>query len=339
MQKVKLAVCIGDKEYEGRFLNCLMKHYPNQFELYVLKEPEGMEPQRRYDVILASDLPKEGILAMEKRGEPLVYLFDSRDSSGYPETKEAVLVEKYQEVNRIMEKILSCVSEEGDITAACGTIPAKARRVAVYSLTETGYQLPFALLMGGILGEKEKVLFIDMQEHSGFSQVREKDQLLGLEDFFIMAAGGNYSRTRMLSGIGRLGSLDYVYPVEQGEFLGEIQGETCRNMLAMIDAELEYDVILVNLGTYFPGFVNFLSDCHSLYLLEGHGGSCPWREASFLKEMEQSGNEEWKERIHRVEIPALSGIGSTYEELADQWKWNEMGELIRRITAQYAGMV
>ena len=40
MAKLKLALCMEDREYQNRFTNCILNHYQNQFELHVFTDIE-----------------------------------------------------------------------------------------------------------------------------------------------------------------------------------------------------------------------------------------------------------------------------------------------------------
>ena len=78
-------------------------------------------------------------------------------------------MDKYQEVNKIVDEILKQIGEE--IKNASGGVKQKLQVLAVYSLAENEMQLPFAVTLSSILSENEKVLLLDLQENSGLSQL------------------------------------------------------------------------------------------------------------------------------------------------------------------------
>jgi hypothetical protein len=101
-------------------------------------------------------------------------------------------------------------------------------------------------------------------------------------------------------------------------------------LLQMLGEEQEYSMILLNLGSRFSGFFEILNQCQNLYLMTRNGGLCQWREYEFMEEAAKRGYPNLSDRITRVEIPAMT-VPTSCERLVEQWKWNELGDLIRRM--------
>ena len=66
-------------------------------------------------------------------------------------------MDKYQEVNKIVDEILKQIGEE--IKNASGGVEQKLQVLAVYSLAENEMQLPFAVTLSSILSETKKFCF------------------------------------------------------------------------------------------------------------------------------------------------------------------------------------
>jgi hypothetical protein len=336
MEKVKLAACIGDYEYRNRFMRCLMGHYRDKFELHVFSEGDQLleETDHKYDVLLCADCPDRIGRIAQTRDEPLLYLWDEQQED--MEVKELmqgeriVFVDKYQEVNRIVDEILQQVAGEIREVKERGMLFPRTRLHAVYSLAENEYQLPFVVTLASILGEHAKVLILDLQENSGLSRMAE-EQLAGLEELLVMAESGKYTKKRLLSCIAHMEKLDIVYPAKNTECICEAGKATHMRMLRMLQQELDYDVILLNMGARFVGFFEVLSQCQEIYLMQNRSGLCRWREYEFVEEMTKKGYTGITERMTKVEIPPASEPVTSCERLVEQWKWNEFGDLIRRM--------
>ncbi len=333
MQKVKLALCIGDVEYAKRFTNCLLGYYRNQFELHIFSEPtQLMEEEKLYDVLLISDWGKDLEAFVKHRQEPIVYLWEEEDvATNFMEEGRICFVDKYQEVNQIVNEVLKNIGDEIREVQVYGALTPKCRVIAVYSLSETQYQIPFAVTMAAILSEQQRVLLIDTQENSGFSQFAKHEGSMGLEDALVMAESGTYAKNRLLSSIGHLEHVDYIYPAENTECLCEAGSELYLKLIHMLKKELEYDVILINFGARYVGFFEVINHCQEVYLIQKKGQIAQWREYEFLEEIHNKGYDELEAKITRVEIPPLQGPVTSCERLVEQWKWNEFGDLIRRM--------
>lgn len=327
MKKVRLAVFIGDEEYRNRLMNCMMKHYGEDMEFHVFEDREQVSPEKnRFDLWLLGDC--EEILE-EEFAVPVLYV--TEDGKALSAAEGVVFTEKYQEINRIVEFIMGLVPEERCVFSDSGNIMGKTDVAAVYALSENEYQLPFSLTLGAVLGEQKRAVLVDLQENSGITQATEGGGEAGIEELLIMAASGSYSKKRLSACIGRGNGMDYVYPAENAENLCEAEGKVYTRILSLLGEELGYETIILNLGTRFPGFLDVLRASNQIYLLRRTNGLSKWREKEFMKEIERRGYPEVRDRIQPVEIPIISTPAMSFERLVEQWKWNEMGDMIRRV--------
>lgn len=344
MQKIRVGICIADAEYEKRFTNCLMNHYRTQVELHIFSGTDQLlaQDEQEIDICILSDCWEEFGEVRDRVRKPVVYLWDPEEETISTCGKELEggihFVDKYQEVNRIMDEVLKRIGEEIKEVQENGFIKPKTRVAAVYSLSENEYQLPFAVTLASILSEKERVLVLDMQENSGLTQMVSCESTYGLEELLVMAEGGKYSYNRMSECIGHLDRADFVYPLKNTESLCEISSGTYLKLIQMLCSEMDYDIIIVNLGARFLGFFEVLNNCHEIYFMQKKGGLCKWREYEFMQEMAQKGYTKLKDRMVRVETPQLNTPVNTCERLVEQWKWNEFGDLIRGMMPEVAAV-
>lgn len=329
MHKIKLAVCIKDAEYKKRFVNCLMNHYRNQLELHIFTGAEELLQADRgtfHAILLSGDVVPD----QEFEEVPKFYLTEEAGLLEESPKKGVWYVDKYQEVSRIVEEVLKHIGSEICQLQKDGQITEGTKFTGVYSLSESEYQLPYAVTYGSILSEREPVLLIDLQENSGFSQMKEQEHTMGLEELLIMAENGKYSKTKLISCIGHMGYVDMVYPAVNTECLCEADAQTYSRLIQILTQELEYKSIIINFGSRFPGFFKLLGQCGQIHFLQKKGGPCQWREEEFLHELEAKGYKELTEHLIKIEIPLLAAPITSFERLIEQWKWNEFGDLIRK---------
>ena len=293
MRRARLGLCIGDREYGDRFTSCLMNHYRDQLELHMFSQKEALQENwKTLDAIVLSD-----DLAGENRIEceiPQIYLFDGNENVDKEVEKGVVFVDKYQEVNKIVDEILKQIGEE--IKNASGGVKQKLQVLAVYSLAENEMQLPFAVTLSSILSENEKVLLLDLQENSGLSH-----------------------RT------------DVVYPLGNTECLCEVKNLTYQKLFQILAQEMNYTTIVLNLGSRFMGFFELLGSCQKIFLMKSRGGLGQWREKEFLTEIQKRGEERLSENLREIQLPLVASPVVSCERLVEQWKWNEFGDSIRRM--------
>ena len=201
--------------------------------------------------------------------------------------KKVIILEKYQEVNYIIDEILKNIGNEIRDVKECGRIRVKTRVAAVYSLSENEFQLPFTVTLGSILNEKERVLVVDLQENSGLSQLMGEFYSSGMEELLVMAESGKYSKSRMVSCIGHLDRTDVVYPLGNTECLCEVKNLTYQKLFQILAQEMNYTTIVLNLGSRFMGFFELLGSCQKIFLMKSRGGLGQWREKEFLTEIQK----------------------------------------------------
>ncbi len=339
MPKSRLIICIEDTEYERRFTNCLLNHYKDQFELHIYNTMEFLERTnpKSYDVAICAGC-LEQILQMDNtKGIPILYLYDMDENISNDIRLEVQLsfAEKYQSVNLIVDEVLKLIGNEVREISSYITSD-KPQLLAVYSLSGSEFQLPFAVTLGSILGDRYKTLLVDLQENSGLTKMSSEKKESGLEDMLVMAESGKFSKTRMISCIGHLENFDYIYPPDNSECVCEISYSTYKTLFLMLTRELNYQLIIVNLGGRFNGFFEMISESQKLFLLVKNGGLVKWREMEFCRELEQKGHSDIQDKMEDVELPLIQNPGMDCERVVQQWKWDEFGNLIRTLLTKEA---
>lgn len=334
MHRIKVAVCMDDREYRNRFVSCLMKHYQNRIELHVFDEAEEIlaEKNTSYEVYLLSGEESMISLLLQSRKLPILCLQENQ-SGRLPEQAEGITcVEKYQSVEKIMEEVflhLTATKEEEQKNAV-----RPSDMIAVYSLSDSENQLPFAVTLGAVMAEQRRVLLVDFQESSGFSFLITEPGSMGLDDLLLMAEEGSFRRGRMESCIGHKDGMDYIYPIGCIESLYEVGETGYQRLFSLLSQEMDYDTIILNLGMRFPGFLDVMNLCSTVYLLRRKGGLGQWRESEFRKELAARGYTALEERIESVELPLFLHPAVSLERMTEEWKWNELGDLIRRMSSE-----
>lgn len=339
MQKIRIALLIGDAGYRNRLSSHILLHEKHRFELHLFSDAAQLSADKRiYDVVLCADCIQEALFLKETRQEPFLYLADlDEKEERLPEYEEKLrFIEKYQNVNAIVDEILSEVGSEVCQVKEGKKLLRKSRVIGVYALSENEYQLPFLVTLASVLGEQNRVLILDLQENSGFlhlPQACREPESGGMEELLAMAESKQYTRSRIFSCIGHLDDADFVYPAQNSECLCEATSTMYLRLLQIIAEEFDYSMILLNMGSRFQGFFEVLNQCQNIYMMSKNRGLCQWREYEFAEEAKKRGYEQIMERITKVEIP-ISTIPMNCERIVEQWKWNELGDMIRRMLLQ-----
>ena len=308
--KIKLAICLKAGIYQERFVQCVMKHYGKKYEFHVFLHFEELQ---------SVDMQTFDGFLVEKGGEVPDFLAPEILSRTFLLGEEEKKLPVYELMDEL-EKQLS-IHERPVIETV-----HNPQIIGIVSLTVPFLQLPYALTLCDMLAEKKKVLFLDMQEFSGFEEEGE----LGLEDMMTMAIKENYVRGRIQSAIGRMRGWSYVFPMKNPRCLLEVNQKMMKSLLSYLAVEQGYEAIVVNLGQTL-----FLQDgikelFERIYLLCPKGNLGHWREEVLWNEERRRGEQDVLHRIHRMEIPTISCTDEAYAKLSEQWFWGTVGDAIRR---------
>lgn len=331
MRKIRLGLCLRNPEYGQRLIGCLMNHYQDRLELHLYTEVADVsrEAEALDGIVLSAWEPEY----VKNPGNPPVFvLYDCEDTADLTMQEGGIIfVDKFQEVNKIVDEILKHIGEEIRDVQQHGRISGKLQTYAVYALAENEYQLPLAVTLASIMGEQEKVLLLDLQENSGLSQLLESEREAGLEELLVMAESGKYSQGRIVRCIEHFENTDVVCPVCNTECLCEAQLSTYRSLLRILEQEMGYTTIIINMGSRFVGFFELLADCESICLMKSKGALGQWREQEFCREFRRHAGIEPKEHIRAIELPRVAIPMISCERLIEQWKWNEFGDSLRKM--------
>lgn len=312
MGRASLAICMRDQKYQERFVKCLINHYKQWYEIHAFTEMEEIDPtkQHTYNVVIQE--------------EPS----DEKLSFFVGETKQKVLVDKYQEVYKIMEEIESYISTELGQSKVTSTEKKAVEKIGVFSLDNPVAQLPYAAMLANVYGEKQKVLFVNLLPHCKMTD--QVEESLGLEDLMATVETGNHSRGRILGGIGHKQRWDYIYPVKNSETLSECGRNIYEEIIDLLVKEQGYEVIIINFGSVFSGMHELMYSCEKFYLLEKAEDWMSWREQGFFEEMERREKIDFFNRIFRIKIPTFSCSDGDWESLAEKWEWGQLGDKARK---------
>ena len=113
MNKIKIAICMQDLEYQMRFVNCFMNHYNHQYELHVFSSPMQMEESspKEYAVIITGEYSTEEMAFFVEKGEIDLSLEENWEKEVALENQH-ICTEKYQEVYKIVELIERLVADK-----------------------------------------------------------------------------------------------------------------------------------------------------------------------------------------------------------------------------------
>lgn len=331
MDKTKLAICIEDEEYKARFARCVMHHYKDSYEIHILDNMQEIAEggKSEFQVIVIGDDKEINLCDCQESILLVLQEYVTEETSVLNE--RILYTEKYQEVYKIMEVLKKAVLQQ--FTQSVYQVQRKETQfIGVFSLQEEEMQMPFTALLADVLGEKQRVLVVDVQPFSGFIiELEPREQTLGMEDLMAVATTEHYTSNRLAASIGHEEKWDYVYPVKNTQCLVEADGVRYQKMVEILVKEWGYEQVIFNLGTVFSGMVEWMEMCQQFYILTRRKEERSWREEAFFQEMKCRGKKEFLQKLIWMEVPKCLVKERSWRQMAKAWLWSELGDRLREM--------
>ena len=331
MRRNIFAICDLEKEYAMNFMQFLNQKKSIPFEIHAFTSVETLvdfASKEFIELLLVSDRAMCPEIRTLKTGV-LVILAEELpppDYSGPPQ------VYKYQAQDQLVREVMACY---GEVPSAV-PIPApfakrKTDILAVYTPLHRCLKTSIALAMGQILSQENAVLYVNLEEYSGFEELVGKTFDSDLADLIYYARQENCDLTRKLCAVVRtLGNLDYIPPVRQPWDIRCITLKDCRRLLDNLIRRSAYEVIILDVGTEMEEILDLLRLCTRIYMpvLGDPVSAAKLRQYEDMLALWEY--EDLKEKTIRLKPPFYTPVsrGASYVE---QLPYGELGDYIRKI--------
>lgn len=322
-----LAVYDVDSVYAARFAEVVNQKEKIPFEVVAFSSVEKLKAFAAEHPIKLL-LLGEGVSAEEKdsiNAEKVILLTDN-DANAYGQAVPCVY--KYQSSDAVVRDVMTWYGDsQGEFRELTGRGLAKI--LGVYSPIGRCLKTSFALTLGKLLAQEERVLYLNLEEFSGLSVLMKEEYKSDLSDLLYFYTGGSYNSLRLNSVVHTMGELDYVPPVRYPEDLDQAGEEAIEGLIRKIAEESTYDTVVVDIGSGRRTALAIMKLCRIVYM--------PIREdpvsMAKLEELEnyltQTGNGRLNERIKRLKLPYHGSFGRN--DYIDQLLWGELGDYVRQI--------
>ena len=182
-------------------------------------------------------------------------------------------VEKYQAAEDTLRGILELYSV--DICEAedpvVETTGEKAKLIGVFSPVRRCYQTTFSVLMGRLLSEKGRALYLSFEFCEGCEELIPPEGTKNLSDlmYFIKSPPSVFS-LRFKSMVRTMAGLDYIPAAISGSDISEIPEEEWKIFLSRICVLEGYSHVILDLSESIRGIFGILRMCDRVYTLTRH---------------------------------------------------------------------
>lgn len=324
------AVCDVEVEYAYNFMEYLNRKKGLPFEVQAFTGPEVLcefAANQQIEILLISDKA----VTDEVRKLDVGKLIILSEGVHNPELDQYPSVYKYQASDEIIREVMDCYGAEKAALSGEAIFKKDAAIIGVYSPVGRTQKTSFAVTLGEILAKDRAVLYLNMENYSGFEELLGEDYERNLSDLLYYARQENTNLVHKLQGMVRsIQNLDYVPPAVGPMDIQEASIREWTELLKQIVQNSTYETVILDLGDGVCDLFKILDICTQIYV--------PVRSDAFsTAKIHQFENllRIWDytgvlEKIKKVKLPfhSASRTGAGYfEDLV----WTELGDTVRQL--------
>lgn len=262
---MKRTICICDREpeYSYQFMEVVNEKRTCPFIVKAFTSPQTLITYLRQDsadVILIS--PEFYDITISRMTAARFFLLMDGRETVIPEGLSQI--HKYQKADNILRDIL----KEYEITSIfSGSSSYDMQLYGVYSPLHRIGKTTFALAMCQELGKDKKVLYLNLESCSGFTDLMQREYSVDLTDLLYCARQEEgMLMSQLASAAQGFYNLDYIPPAKIPVELTDITAEEWNELLDQLIGSGIYDLIMIDFGEGIQGLLGLLARCDRIYM-------------------------------------------------------------------------
>lgn len=336
-EKKIFAVCDLEVEYAYHFMEYLSRKKAIPFEARVFTSRETF-------LQYAKKNPVELLLISEKAlceeindldiGQTIV-LAEVKGSAEYGPYPS---VYKYQSSGQVIrETMVQYGKSHQEEAAVLPLAVGKKEIIGIYSPVGRTMKTTFALTLGQILAKERAVLYVNLEEYSGFEYLLEHSYEQDLGDLLYYLRQNTPNLGLRLSGIVQsMNNLDFLPPVLSPADILHTRSEEWLRLLQVIEKESSYETVILDLGDGVSELCRILERCKKVYMPVRNDPVSQAKVKQFEKLIELSCQSGLADQIQKLHLPYHRNVHRGMGYL-DDLVWSELGDYVRELLRKEKG--
>ena len=185
-----------------------------------------------------------------------------------PELDQYPSVYKYQSSSDVLREVMACYgAEKKTVSDQLAVLKKTTELIGVFSPLGRCLKTSFALTLGQILAKDRAVLYLNLEEYSGFEEMLGKGFAQNLSDllYFVRQENGNLIY-KMNSMVQTINNLDFIPPVRTPEDIRGTAWEDWEKLIQEIVLHSNYEFVILDIGGAVDGTFQVLDMCRKIYM-------------------------------------------------------------------------
>lgn len=299
------AICDTDRLYVKNLMQYISSRQSVPLRLQAFTDPELLKAFARVNNV--------GLLliSLEAMDEEIAELPIGRivllTEDGAIDLKGMPSVNRYQASANLVREVMEHYSTDNLAAAYTAVKLASVQLIGVYSPIRRCGKTALALALGEAYARERRVLYVNLEEYSGFRALMEREYRLDISDllyFYREEKQGMLKRVE--EAAEKQGNLYYLPPAVCPTDLRALSPEEWREWFQLLQ-QSSFETIIVEPGECINGLEDILSMCHKIYMPTLGDRVSEAKLKDYESCLLLSGWESLKGRIQRQVMPQLSG--------------------------------
>lgn len=331
MKKQVFAVCDLEAEYARNFMEYLNRKNTLPFEVQAFTSVESLisYAKETYVELLLISVDAMCAEVRELNIGKIVILTEGNS----PEELHAYAeVYKYQSSAEIVREVMACYGEEKNLFAVQSpALKRKTEILGVYSPLGRCQKTSFAWTLGQILSEEKAVLYLNLEEYSGFEGLMQKSFSGTLSDLLYYAKQRDPGVIiRLNSMIQNVGRLDFIPPVQSPEDIRGTSWQDWEYLLQELLLHGSYETIIIDLGNGIEELFQLLDMCQFIYMPVCADPVSKCKLQQFENLLNVRGYSEILTKTVKMKLPLCSDETGN-ENYPESLVWSPLGNYVREL--------
>lgn len=215
----------------------------------------------KVDVVIATEDTIEEVIKYLPRER--IILASSGSNASFKEKND---IYKYQNCESIIRDVLTSVSRmDGleNLIKRNGPMTVLGFFSPIHSLMQT----PLALVMGQLIAQKKRVLYINLEGYSGVEELIQKQFDMDLSDVLYEIVN-NTDKTAVSIGkaVCQLAKLDLLPPMRNQKDLSSVSIDNWKNFFELIERGSDYEYLILDISESVRDLLEMLIICKKVYM-------------------------------------------------------------------------
>lgn len=322
MKKIQIVFCDSNAIFAERLRDYIAeeRRLSCKFDFYTEPErcKEYLKETRVKACIVSEDIEEVFRLDQEvrERAERWFVLCEERE-----EVSDNSIF-RYQSADILLREISDKVGIKGKVAGISSELSG-TKYIGVYTPIGRCLQTSFSLVLGQMLASRYKVLYLNFEAYSGFTQMMQQNFNADMADllFFLKNLSKDFSQ-KFTSMKQNFNGLDYIPPAFSYMDISGVLPNEWDHFLKTLGKMEEYDYIILDLTDYVQGLFQILRNCSYVYTITKNEGRALAKIAHYETLLKELSYEDIIEKTKKCSFPLYRQLpvepdGLLYSELAD----------------------